>query len=123
MEIAGVALKDSGRKSSEPVAVAEKPSESKIQYPTIRCDNKSGGWNLPIDLSDFKAGDKAVLVAIVNVKEKVNREMESDGKEDESGTTGELEFLKVGIRKYADGKNKLSEGDVKKALKSIAEED
>ncbi len=124
MKIAGVELKDAGRKSDETKAVEGKSlaEAPKIQYPSMCCETNSHGWNLPIDLSDFNAGDKAVLVAVVNVKEKTKRESESERDGKESGVTGELEFLQVGIRKHADGKNKMSEDEVSKNLKDAFEE-
>jgi hypothetical protein len=104
-EIAGIKLKNVGRKPEEskggdvPVAANAKIEPPKITYPTIRCDTSSGGWSLPISLEKFKAGDKAILVALVNVKEKTKRESESEDQKEESAVTGELEFLKVGIEK------------------------
>ena len=90
MKVAGIKLEDAGRKPNKPTGVIETKSESpKVEYPTIRCDSNTGGWNLPIDLSGYKAGDKLTLVALVNVKEIVKRDSESEN-DKESGVTGEL---------------------------------
>jgi len=105
VKIDGIELKDAGRKPDKnkelSIPTAEVTESPKISYPYIRCDPNTDGWNLPIDLEGFKVGDRAIFVALVNVKEKTKRESESQGK-NESGTTGELEFLKVGLKKQGE---------------------
>ena len=100
MKIAGIDLINVGRKPEHNKVESVSPSkeEPQILYPTIRCDSSSEGWNLPINLEPFKAGERAILVALVNVKEKIRRESDSET-DKESNVTGELEFLKVGIEK------------------------
>jgi hypothetical protein len=97
MEINGIKLKSAEYKHEKPT---EAVSSSKIEtpcYPTMRID-EGGYGSLPLDIEGFKAGDKLILVALCNLKEKTKSESESEEKND-SKVTGEIEFLKVGIEK------------------------
>jgi hypothetical protein len=101
MKIGNVELKDTGYKPEESGQATEVPktnsSEKEIHYPSMSVSDKPCWNDLPLDLTNFKAGEKAVLIAIVNIKEKTVRENESEGKKD-SKKSGCIEFLKVGLR-------------------------
>ena len=109
MKILGIELEDAGYKPTENELpkVQEPSKESEIRYPSMRVNSEGGYNDLPIDLEGFKAGDEVILIALVNIKEKTKRESESKEK-NESSISGELEFLKVGIKKT---KSKAQEDD------------
>ena len=108
MKVMGIELEDAGHKPKvEEVKKESSVMEPNINYPSMRVNSEGGYNDLPINLEGFKAGDKVILIALVNIKEKTKRESESK-KKNESSVSGELEFLKVGIKKT---KSKAEEDD------------
>jgi hypothetical protein len=126
-EIAGIELKDAGRKPEKPTSVPsmEKTDEPKISYPTMRVEDNGYG-SLPLDLENFNAGDKAILVALVSIKEKTKRETQSSESPNDNKVYGEIEFLKVGIEGYKEEKHisgNEAEGKLSKIMSELKDKD
>jgi hypothetical protein len=101
VKLFGIALKEAGRPIEESKAVSPvdnyKPEigegrKTKKTYATIY-----GGKDvLPIDLEPYKAGDKLIFIAVVNIKSKADEDTDGKGKSDRF----ELEILKAGVTPF-----------------------
>jgi hypothetical protein len=103
MKVMGVELQDNKVKREDaPKVKALNPSMDKDAYPEIRV-GKAGYNNVSVDLDGCEAGQKCLLVCVVNVKEIVERKSQSEGKTDEE-CNGTLEILEAGLKPYGDDK-------------------
>lgn len=104
----GIDLINVGRKPESPEAykTAEVGSEEnpKMIYPRLWTNTKE----MPVDIKQYKAGDKLYFVAEANVSEISN--VDRDGVDEPEPTRFELEFIKVGI-KSMESKEKSKDDD------------